>query len=60
MQAITTPSLRSNIASPVEESSGEAVSEFVSVGTYVAVATSVSYPDIVWLIKVNEINRIDE
>ena len=59
VQAITTPSLRSNLASPVDESSEDALSDFVSVGTYVAVAASISSPDTVWLIKVNEINRID-
>ena len=59
VQLISAPNLRSDIAPPVEEVSDEAVSEFVSVDTYVAVAASVSSIDTVWFIKVKEVNRID-
>ena len=40
-------------------SKDEEVNEFVSVGTYVAVAAPKSSVDKVWFVKVIEVNRID-
>ena len=66
MQTLNTPSLRNAVLPPPLEIVGEPeeVNEFVGVGTYIAVAApksteTVRVVDPFWIIKVQEVNRID-
>ena len=64
VQTLNTPALRNDVPPPPEVVGQEEVNEFVSVGTYVAVAApkstdTVWVVDPFWLIKVTEVNRID-
>ena len=65
-QVINVPVLRNDISPPMEIlDQNEEVNEFVRVGTYVAIAArrsegAVWVVDPFWIIKVTEVNRIDE
>ena len=59
VQILNKVSLRNSIPPPPEIVGQEKVNDFVSVGTYVAVAAPKESADTVWLIKVVEVNRVD-